>query len=332
MSHGSIIRGPCSFTLPLHGPAMIDLTPFARQTLVAPDGLVSPGGLRFDPSLFVEKPALARFSALELENLFLLHKAVGAHNAPEFMRLRPLISDELFAAAAHTAQLDPLAAALGARNAEAFSELAPQWPLRAVSPDGATYLMIAASNGFSDAVALLIPHSDAKLADPLGMTALLYAIEHRSPESIRHLIAHSDLEARDNNGMTALMAAASSGEPELRELIDHGDPLATDHQGMTALMHAASGAKNNCVELLLPRSDVFARDKEHGFTALDFALQRARRHPKAVQLLREAMARAEQKAIAQVVSDATPASATQTPSAGERDAAQRLSRRPPRAL
>lgn len=215
------------------------------------------------------------------------------------LEIAPRVSDAFLAASAHGPH-DALSAALFARAGDLVAALAPRFPLDRVDDNGDTHLLLA-STYFGDAIPLLLPRSDPKHANSDGMTALMNAAASRAPNAVRLLIPVSDVEARDSNGMTALMWAAGEGEPELAEILPHADALATDKEGMTALMHAANAGRPGCVAMLIPVSDVLARETVKGFTALDFATKMHPLRRQTINALSEAMASAERAELALAV-------------------------------
>lgn len=59
------------------------------------------------------------------------------------------------------------------------------------------------------------------------------------------------------------------------EVIQECNPRVADEKGMTALMWAAMEGSAQCVEMLIPKSDVNARSKS-GLTALSIAVRGSR--------------------------------------------------------
>jgi len=102
---------------------------------------------------------------------------------------------------------------------------------KATTAEGETPLMLAAYNGDTECIKLLLPLSDAKAVSKWGRTALMIAAGRENPAFVELLLPHSD-------------------------------PLAVNHIGQTALMVAARQGAVGCVKLLVEKSDIFAVDDE----------------------------------------------------------------------
>lgn len=83
--------------------------------------------------------------------------------------------------------------------------------------------------------------------------------------------AGAQVNARDAQGTTAAIIASSAGNAEaLSALLRRGaDPRIQDNEGKSALMLAIHGAALECIEMLLPVSEVGAADK-NGRSAVDY--------------------------------------------------------------
>lgn len=115
-------------------------------------------------------------------------------------------------------------------------------------------------------------------ADPLlknaGLDAstLSMALRWAMPELASRVLPHSDLLESDGYGWTLLTQAARAGHLQALKAISAVDsPMIARHPGgVTALMCAAAGGSLECVEFLLPLSDLGARDC-YGIGPLEFA-------------------------------------------------------------
>jgi len=83
--------------------------------------------------------------------------------------------------------------------------------------------------------------------------------------------AGAQVNARDAQGRTAAIIASSACNAEaLGALLSRGaDPRIQDNEGKSALMLAIHGAALECIEMLLPASEVGATDK-NGRSAVDY--------------------------------------------------------------
>lgn len=147
---------------------------------------------------------------------------------------------------------------------------------------GRTALFEAAHAGCPDRVAMLLPVSDLGCADKHGESPLMRACEGEESEaslrSLALLLGAFDPRGRDRDRNTPLMYAAFKGRSEtLAKLLPLSDPLAVNARGESALMMAASAwhlhASARCIEILLPVSDLGARD-QNGRAARELAWER----------------------------------------------------------
>ena len=111
--------------------------------------------------------------------------------------------------------------------------------LNAMDEDGRTGLMLAAFNGHTAIVKLLLENKVAvNTIDFLGRSALMYASTGHFPETVEYLLLHgADPNLIDNSeGFTALMFAGAEGNIKVvRMLLDHGaNPDIMDKDGDTA--------------------------------------------------------------------------------------------------
>ncbi len=128
------------------------------------------------------------------------------------------------------------------------------------SPDtrlenGKTLLMIAAEQGLTDAVRVLLDrHARSDLRTSDGATAVMYAAWGGHDAVVRALAdGGADLDTTNSDGKTALMAAAARGHQDVaRTLIQHGVMVdRTTAYGWSALMYAANNGHEAVAKLLL---------------------------------------------------------------------------------
>lgn len=128
------------------------------------------------------------------------------------------------------------------------------------SPDtrlenGKTLLMIAAEQGLTDAVRVLLDrHARTDLRTSDGATAVMYAAWGGHDAVVRALAdGGADLDTTNSDGKTALMAAAARGHQDVaRTLIQHGVMVdRTTAYGWSALMYAANNGHEAVAKLLL---------------------------------------------------------------------------------
>lgn len=161
-----------------------------------------------------------------------------------------------------------------------------------------TLLMVASLNGCYDTAKLLVDAGadpDAQ-SDDDGATALMEATGRGFIEIVRLLIeAHANIDLKEKpNGFSALLGAAATGQRDIvKFLIESGaDVNSRANQGGTALMIASARGYDDIVRLLIDaNADVNAKEEQAGWTALVGAERGG--HPRTVEILREAMARAE---------------------------------------
>ena len=107
---------------------------------------------------------------------------------------------------------------------------------------GSSALFVAARNGHSGAVKLLLEHgADPEHRDGPGMTPVIYSTANNHKEILKMLIdAGADVNAASASGFTAFMAAARYRGPEIIDLLlEHGADIgARDQSGQTALHFA----------------------------------------------------------------------------------------------
>ena len=81
--------------------------------------------------------------------------------------------------------------------------LASPWnstDVKATNKYGKTALMIAAGDGSTKIIELLLPNSDVKAINSYGDTALNYAAWNENEKSLELLLPNSDVKATNNNG------------------------------------------------------------------------------------------------------------------------------------
>merc|ERR1739848_986514 len=90
--------------------------------------------------------------------------------------------------------------------------------VKATNRIGQTALMIAAGDGSSEMMEILLPNSDVKATNKYGTTALIYAAISGNEKSLELLLPKSDVKASNKDGDTALMYAARDGNEKSVEL------------------------------------------------------------------------------------------------------------------
>lgn len=121
--------------------------------------------------------------------------------------------------------------------------------------EGRTALMLAAFNGHTEAVELLlVDKRNLNAKDVSARTALMYAASGPNRTTVKFLLeAGAEVNAADNvERFTALMFAAAEGQTEIcRLLLQHNaNPDATDIDGDTALSFAQKNGHTGVVKLL----------------------------------------------------------------------------------
>ncbi|WP_372398294.1 ankyrin repeat domain-containing protein [Azospirillum sp. HJ39] len=145
------------------------------------------------------------------------------------------------------------------------------------SPDtrldsGKTLLMIAAEQGLTDAVRVLLERrarTDLRTSD--GATAVMYAAWGGHDAAVRALAdGGAELDATNSDGKTALMAAAARGHEEVaRTLLQRGIMVdRTTAYGWSALMYAANNGHEAVARLLLDHGANPYRMDANGNSAL----------------------------------------------------------------
>lgn len=134
------------------------------------------------------------------------------------------------------------------------------------SPDenGRTALMLAAYDGHTEIVKLLLKHkAQVNRRDSMDRTALIYCASGKNPDSVKTLLAAgAKVDLMDNQeSWTALMFAAAEGNREVvKILLRHGaDPTKGDVDGETSLQFATSKGHTQTAELI--RKALATRDK-----------------------------------------------------------------------
>ncbi|CAO3419172.1 ankyrin repeat domain-containing protein [Azospirillum endophyticum] len=121
--------------------------------------------------------------------------------------------------------------------------------------NGKTLLMIAAEQGLTDAVRVLLDrHARTDLRTSDGATAVMYAAWGGHDAVVRALAdGGADLDTTNSDGKTALMAAAARGHEDVaRSLIQRGVMVdRTTAYGWSALMYAANNGHEAVAKLLL---------------------------------------------------------------------------------
>lgn len=122
-------------------------------------------------------------------------------------------------------------------------------------PEGRTSLMMAAFEGYTEVIEVLLDHgAEVDRMDVSGRTALMYASSGPFPQTVELLIDNgADVNHADNaEGWTALMMAAAEGHrPVVELLLTHGaDVGLTDQDGDAAIDHARERGQTDIVALL----------------------------------------------------------------------------------
>ena len=121
--------------------------------------------------------------------------------------------------------------------------------------EGRTALMMAAFDGYTEVVELLVEHgAEVDLCDGAGRTALMYAASGPFPQTVELLIkGGADVNLIDTvERWTALMFAAAEGhQPVVEVLLRHGADIdVTDADGDAAIDHARNRKQSHIVVLL----------------------------------------------------------------------------------
>ncbi len=122
-------------------------------------------------------------------------------------------------------------------------------------PEGRTALMMAAFEGYTEVVEVLLDYdAEVDRRDGSGRTALIYASSGPFPQTVELLIENgADVNRADTaEGWTALMMAAAEGhQPVVELLLRHGaDIELTDQDGDSAIDHARERGQTDMVTLL----------------------------------------------------------------------------------
>ncbi|MBK1840939.1 ankyrin repeat domain-containing protein [Azospirillum sp. YIM B02556] len=138
--------------------------------------------------------------------------------------------------------------------------------------NGKTLLMIAAEQGLTDAVRVLLErHARTDLRTSDGATAVMYAAWGGHDAVVRALAdGGADLDTTNSDGKTALMAAAARGHEDVaRTLIQRGVMVdRTTAYGWSALMYAANNGHETVAKLLLDNGANPYRMDANGNSAL----------------------------------------------------------------
>jgi len=168
-----------------------------------------------------------------------------------------------------------LSAAIWTRNVGILRAVLPRVDATAPGPGGRTHLIMAVESGWPAGVEALLAVCDARAATSAdGMTALMIAAVcvENAVECTRLLLPHSSAKAVDHSGRSALHWAASRNSEVVAELLAAGDPLLAAKNGSTPLMVAIEHGKEEAINILVPVSDLSAKDNS-GKTPLDLAIE-----------------------------------------------------------
>ena len=147
------------------------------------------------------------------------------------------------------------------------------------SNDGRTALTIAAYNGHTKTVKLLL-NKRANIIDHRniwGNTALIMAAYNGHVKTVKLLLDNkADMNLKDYSGNTALMIATQRRHIEIiKLLLDNGaDRNLKDYYGETALMMVAKSAHIEIIKLLLDHKADINLKNDSGETALMIAIDR----------------------------------------------------------
>jgi hypothetical protein len=114
--------------------------------------------------------------------------------------------------------------------------------------------MLAAYNGHSALIDLLITHGAVLNANRNGWTSLMYAAYAGQTTTVKQLLAYGEpVDARTSAGMTALMLASRQGHIEVVALLLRlgADPNLKSANGQSAMQMALGNGNTDIAELLL---------------------------------------------------------------------------------
>jgi hypothetical protein len=144
------------------------------------------------------------------------------------------------------------------------------------SENGETALHLAADQGHTHVLKVLVHESDITTTDNLGLGAIHLASRNGHVEVVDFLVQQdpSLVRQRGASGRTALHEAATLGHLEIvKRLLEHDADIVdmTSHEKETALHCAVKQDKVDVVKWLINRADVSLKDK-NGQTAEGLAL------------------------------------------------------------
>ncbi len=151
--------------------------------------------------------------------------------------------------------------------------------INAMDVGGSTALIVAADDGYEDAVLLLLQNrADVNINGSRGWPALHWASQGKEIAIVQHLIDYgAEVNARKNGWTAMLLAAKQECLPVVDSLLENGaDVNAKDYHGRRALHWAAGAGHTDMVWLLAKnKADLNAVDR-WGRTALMWAIENMR--------------------------------------------------------
>lgn len=191
--------------------------------------------------ILLQNPDIARFAA---PNRLPLHKAAMRGDVAIIHALLPFVDIQAVSDAGDDAIYACAASANG--SAECIQALLGAW-------------LAAAHPAAPPLLTRMPPESQHP---PTALAAAIATHGDGAQGMVDLLIPFTDVHATNAPGSNAAMIAAEAGAPEcLRKLLAAGaNPRSRSILGQTPLMFAASAGRADCVNILLPLSDLAAKD------------------------------------------------------------------------